>query len=30
MQQLLMDDVPELQRSLLVGHLRQLLEPTEL
>jgi hypothetical protein len=29
MQQLLMAGVPELERSLLVGHLRQLLEPTE-
>jgi hypothetical protein len=30
LQQLLLADVPELERSLLVGHLRQLLEPTEL
>lgn len=30
MQQLLLDDVPELERSLLVGHLRQMLEPNDL
>jgi hypothetical protein len=30
MQQLLLDDVPELERSLLVGHLRQLLDLTEI
>jgi len=29
MQQLLLDDVPELERSLLVGHLRQMLHPTD-
>lgn len=30
MQQLLLDDVPKLERSLLVDHLRRLLAPTEL